>query len=269
MSYKKGNEIPTIDIVLFTIEDENGNQIGLNTASKIEVNPVTETNDGVKLIIKKRLIAQKPSSTVVTGNTIVLTDNVFNPQVVQMLQGGTLEYSKSYTNTAAGTVEAGKKYFAIASGEYVTFDLAKPLASGDKIVYNDVSGILEATISGKKAKLIRQIVAAKPSEGVELTMTEAADTSRIKSYTPPLAGDVADQDVFTARAYSAIYNAAGIITGYECIKYPNCQGVPISMSSEDDVFRVGEYTINSAPDTGEAPYEISYMPELPEVQAGD
>ena len=100
-------------------------------------------------------------------------------------------------------------------------------------------------------------------------MNEAADTSRIKSYTPPLAGDVADQDVFTARAYSAIYNAAGIITGYECIKYPNCQGVPISMSSEDDVFRVGEYTINSAPDTGEAPYEISYMPELPEVQAGD
>ena len=255
MSYKKGNEIPTIDIVLFTIEDENGNQIGLNTASKIEVNPVTETNDGVKLIIKKRLIAQKPSSTVVTGNTIVLTDNVFNPQVVQMLQGGTLEYSKSYTNTAAGTVEAGKKYFAIASG--------------DKIVYNDVSGILEATISGKKAKLIRQIVASKPVEGVELTMSEAADTSRIKSYTPPLAGDVADQDVFTARAYSAIYNAAGIITGYECIKYPNCQGVPISMSSEDDVFRVGEYTINSAPDTGEAPYEISYMPELPEVQAGD
>ena len=45
--------------------------------------------------------------------------------------------------------------------------------------------------------------------------------------------------------------------------------MPISMSSEDDVFRVGEYTINSAPDTGEAPYEISYMPELPEVQAGD
>lgn len=269
MSYKKGNEIPTIDIVLFTIEDESGNQIGLNTASKIEVNPVTETNDGVKLIIKKRLIAQKPSSTVVTGNTIVLTDNVFNPQVVQILQGGVIDYSKSYTYTAADTVTIGKKYFTIASGEYVTFTLGTALASGDKIVYNDVTGVLQVTINGKTAKLVRSIVAAVPEDGTEITMVEAADTNHVKSYTPPLAGDVADQDVFTARAYSAIYNAAGIITGYECIKYPNCQGVPISMSSEDDVFRVGEYTINSAPDTGEAPYEISYMPELPEVQAGD
>lgn len=268
MSYKKGNEIPTIDIVLFTIEDESGAQIGLNTASKIEVNPVTETNDAVKLIIKKRLIAQKPSSTVVTGNTLVLTDNVFNPQVVQILQGGTIVYSKSYTYTASAEVATGKKYFAIADG-YVSFDLTTALASGDKIEYNDVTGVLKVTSNGTSYKLVREITEVQPQDASEITMTEVADTAHVKSYIPPLAGDVSEQDVFTARAYSAIYNAAGIITGYECIEYPNCQGVPISMSSEDDVFRVGEYTINSAPDTGEPPYKITYIPELPTVASGD
>ena len=266
--YTKGNEIPTIDVVLVTIEDESGTVLGLNTSSKIEVNPVTETNDAVKLIIKKRLIAQKPASTVVTGNTIVLTDNVFNPQVVQILQGGVIEYSKDYTHNVASSAEVGEHYFALPDGKYVQFNLGSALASGDKIVYNDVTGIVQVTKSGVTTKIARTITDTQPVSGSALETTEASNTTKIKSYTPPVAGDVAYQEVFTTRAYSAIYNAAGVITGYECIKYPNCQGVPISMSSEDDVFRVGEYTINSAPNTGEAPYEISYMPELPEVQAG-
>ena len=36
----------------------------------------------------------------------------------------------------------------------------------------------------------------------------------------------------------------------------------------DLVFRAPEYTINSAPKTGEAPYKITYIKELPAVSSG-
>ena len=64
----------------------------------------------------------------------------------------------------------------------------------------------------------------------------------------------------------AIYDAAGLITGYECIEYPNCEGDPIALESEDNVFRAPEYTINSAPKTGEPPYKITYVDVLPAVE---
>ena len=50
---------------------------------------------------------------------------------------------------------------------------------------------------------------------------------------------------------------------YEKITYPNCQGTPITINTEDGVFRLPEYVINSAPKTGEAPYSISYVKALP------
>ena len=69
--------------------------------------------------------------------------------------------------------------------------------------------------------------------------------------------------------YSAVYDAAGLIDKYEKITYPNCQGLPISMSTEDGTFRVPEYTINSAPKTGEAPYTITYVDALPDFTSAE
>lgn len=90
----------------------------------------------------------------------------------------------------------------------------------------------------------------------------------IAGYEPPLAGSGEKGEVFKLHAYSAIYDAAAVLTGYEKITYPNCQGVPIALSSEDGVFRASEYTINSAPKTGEAPYTISYIKvaDLPKAE---
>lgn len=196
---KQGHEIPTIDIVLFTVTAADDNvEIGLQTANKLAVNPQTETQDAVKLVVKGALLAQKPSETTITGNTLVLTDNVFIPELVKMLQGGTIKYWTTAEQTAEGDKDMG-------------FGVAR--------------------------------------------------------YTPPVAGSKEKGKVFVAKAYSAIYNAAGVITGYECISYPNCQGVPVAFSSEDGVFRAPEYTINSAPDKGQAPYEITYLKELPNLEA--
>lgn len=43
-TYKRGNEIPTIDVALVTMEvSGQKNEIALDTASTIEVNPTSET----------------------------------------------------------------------------------------------------------------------------------------------------------------------------------------------------------------------------------
>lgn len=190
MGIIKGTEIPTIDVVLVSVTPyrEGADEIILDTANRIGVTVATETIDKTTLIVKGRLIAQKPAVTTVTGNTIVLTDNVFNPELVKILQGGTIKYSDE-------------------------------------------------------------------------------DPTKVIGYTPPVLGSGEEGELFKTKAYSAIYNAAGVITGYECITYPNCKGVPIALSSEDGVFRASEYTINSAPVNGEAPYDIDVVSELPRVSA--
>lgn len=197
----KGNEIATIDVALVTIKVLNSTEeIGITTSNKVDVVPSTETTDAVKNIVKGVLIAQKPATTVVTGNAITITDNVFNVELARTLQGGTI------------------MYWADADHE-------------------------------------KDPVATDMGYGVA-------------SYEPPVVGATgvnAKGKIFETSLYSAIYNAAGICTGYEKCTYPNCQGQPIAMGSEDNVFRVPEYTINSAPDKGEAPYHIDYVKALPTV----
>lgn len=185
---KKAVGIPTIDVALVVVrvgmadgDDSNATEIAVDTANKVGVEPQTETTDAIKLVKLGRLIAQKPATTTITGHQITLTDNVFIPELVKILQGGTVK-------------------------------------------------------------------------GTDDTLT----------YTPPVAGSTDKGQVFELDCYSAQYDASGQIVRYEKITYPNCQGTPVAMSSEDDVFRVPEYTINSAPKEGEAPYKISYVKTLPQ-----
>lgn len=186
---KRGNEIPTIDVALVVIRPRGEeNAIALDTSSKIEVTTQVETEDGVKLVVKGKLIAQKGSVSTITGTALTMTDNVFNAETVLIMQGGRITYK--------------------------TPD--------------------------------------DPSSGVS-------------KYEPPVAGSTDKGKIFDTDIYSAIYDASGVIKGYEKITYPNCQGVPVAFSSEDGVFRVISYTINSAPDKGQAPYVIEFVDELPSI----
>lgn len=201
MATKRGHEIPTIDVVLVTLTPKDStDELILNTASQIQVEVQTETQDAVKLIVKGRLIAQKGEDVTITGNKITLTDNVFNPELVKILQGGTIKFWEDANHTSSVTEDKG---FGVAS------------------------------------------------------------------YTPPVAGSKDKGEICTLNAYSAIYDAAGVITGYEKISYPNCKGVPVAFGSQDGTFRAPEYTINSAPKDGEAPYSISYIgpDDLPTEEA--
>lgn len=195
MGVKKATEIPTIDVAMVSIQAKGENdEYILDTASVIEVEPQIEESDAIKLIVKGVLKAQKPSSSTLTGNQITLTDNVFTPEIVKIMQGGTIHYWTSDAHTEESD-----------------------------------------------------------------TPTEYG----ISGYTPPAVGSSDKGKTFTLNAYSAQYNAAGEIVQYEKIMYPNCKGTPVAFGSEDDVFRSPEYTINSAPDKNEAPYDIDYVKELP------
>lgn len=258
-TYTKGNEIPTIDVALVVVKDSDGNRFGLDTSNNVQVEAATETRDAVKLIIKGRLISQKPEEVTITGNTITLTDNVFNAQLVQILQGGTIAFSKKYSSTSA-SIAAGKHHIVV-DGDYIVFNVGSAVTGS--VEYNDASGVLEIVTSSGRQRKSYTVEASEPAGSTEISVTSAADTSKVKSYTPPQVGEQFNSEPFVLECYSAIYSASGLITGYEKISYPNCKGVPVAFSSEDDVFRAPEYTINSAPDKNEAPYVIEYVPYLP------
>lgn len=188
MAVKKGTEFATIDVNLVTVQtyETGADEIIFDTANRIQTTISTETTDAVKLIVKGRLIAQKPEEVTVTGNQIVLTDNVMNFDLIKILQGGTIKYDQT-------------------------------------------------------------------------------DPTKVVGYSMPVVGSTDKGQRFILRTYSAIYNEAGVITGYERTTYPNCQGVPVGFNIEDGTFRAPEYTINSMPANGEAPVDIDIVAELPVV----
>lgn len=181
---KSKAEIATIDCNLITIELQDGREFGFDTANKLGVEPQIEEEDAAKLVVKGILRAQKPKTSTITGHELTLTDNVFNPELVLVLQGGEIVY-----------------------------DPENP----DEIV----------------------------------------------GYNPPVVGSSDKGEVFKLNAYTAQYDASGQIVKYERTSYPNCHGVPIAFNSEDGAFRAPEYIINSAPKTGESPYNIVYVKALP------
>lgn len=95
-------EIPTIDVVMVVVETDT-KSYALDTASQIQVEPQIEEEDAVKLVVKGKLKAQKPAVSTITGNKITITDNVFAPEVVKMLQGGTIKYWTSAEKNTEGT----------------------------------------------------------------------------------------------------------------------------------------------------------------------
>ena len=117
------------------------------------------------------------------------------------------------------------------------------------------------TITGHQVTLTDNVFIPELVKIFQGGTIEGEGTSLV--YTPPVAGSDEKGEVFEMDFYSAEYDASGQIVKYEKITYPNCQGTPITINTEDGVFRLPEYTINSAPKTGQAPYTISYVASLP------
>lgn len=148
--------------VVYTAESA-AQEIGLTTSTQVSVEPQIETTDAVKLIVKAVLVAQKREKQTITGNTITLTDNVFNPELVQILQGGTITTDGSgnvtaYTPPVAGSSLDSIKPFTLniytaqydASGLIVQYEkIEYPNCTGNPIAFSaqdDVFAVPEYTI---------------------------------------------------------------------------------------------------------------------------
>ena len=140
-------EIATIDCALVTIsvgEGDDEKEFGFDTSNSVSVEPQLEEQEAITLVVKGILRAQKPKSTTITGNQITLTDNVFNPELVQVLQGGTIEWDqttgrlKRYIPPVAGSSDKGQVFkLNIYSAHY---DAAGLIVDYEKITYPNCQG---------------------------------------------------------------------------------------------------------------------------------
>lgn len=159
MSVQKSKaEIATIDCELVTIETSEV-EFGFETANSISVEIQIDEQEAVPLIIKGRVIAQKPAQNTVTGNQITLTDNVFNPELVLALQGGKIKYDETDTNKiigyeppVSGSVEKIEPFKVNAysaqydaSGSIVQYEkITYPNCKGNPIAFSSEDGTFRA-----------------------------------------------------------------------------------------------------------------------------
>lgn len=155
---KSKAEVATIDCSLITIETAQG-EFGFDTANQIEVEPQIEEQDAVKLVVKGVLRAQKPKESTITGHELTLTDNVFNPELVLVIQGGTIIYDPEnpdeivgYDPPIAGTADKGEVFKLNAytaqydaSGQIVKYErISYPNCQGVPVAFGSEDGAFRA-----------------------------------------------------------------------------------------------------------------------------
>ena len=139
---KSSSEVATIDVALVTIQTAN-DEFGFTTANQIEVEVQTEDEDAVRLVVKGKLLAQKKQQRVIVGNQITLHDNVFNADLVEILQGGTVLTDGSGNVTGYIPPLAGGDYVPteftlnVYSAQY---DAAGTIVKYEKISYPNCTG---------------------------------------------------------------------------------------------------------------------------------
>ena len=161
--YKPKAQIPTIDCEMVTVSYTSGSstrEMGFDTANQVEVEVQVEEEDAVKLVIKGKLKAQKPKQSTITGHDITLHDNVFNPELVTILQGGTISYGTGadankvtgYTPPLVGSGDDGEEFTLNvysaqynAAGQIVNYEkIQYPHCVGDPVAFNAEDGTFRA-----------------------------------------------------------------------------------------------------------------------------
>lgn len=148
----------------------------------------------------------------------------------------------------------------------------EPQIETTEAVKNIVKGVLLAqkpevqTITGNTITLTDNTTILELIEILQGgTITRDEESQEITGYTPPVVGSEYKPVKSTVDIYSAVMDEGGNVLKYEKISYPGCKGSMVGLGSEDNVFRINTYTINSAPAKGESPYTISYVEALPSI----
>ena len=68
---------------------------------------------------------------------------------------------------------------------------------------------------------------------------------------------------FTTKIYTEEKDADGETLGYQCFAFKGCKGKPVSFNFKDGEFMAPQYTISSRVKKGTAPYNLTFLEELP------
>lgn len=129
------------------------------------------------------------------------------------------------------------------------------------------------------APLYAQLRAVETITGVDMTYKDLLFTPRLLhlinggtlsmdgddlvSYVAPVVGSSSDLKYFDTEIYQYLASTEGYVAGkYMKLTYYNCLGDPIVPGADED-FLASEYTISSAPATGQSLYRIDLVDELP------
>lgn len=173
------------DVTLAVIKTSS-HVLPFTTASEVETEEVVQEGEEQTLIIKKKVIANRPAENTVLGYDITLVDNVFCPEVMKVLQGG-------------------------------------------KTIPDEFGGMT-------------------------------------KGYEAPIIGTASNKEKFDLELYSAVVSTDGDTGQFAKITYPTCKGNSVPLNFKDGEYSAPEYTINSRPAQGMAPYKVEVVDALPEFE---
>lgn len=212
MAAVKEKGFATIDVALVVIR-VGELEIAIDTANQVQITPQIETQDAIKLIKNGKLLAQKPGTETTTSHQIVLTDNIFYPAVVKILQGGTITTSEAgvltYTPPLTGSGESGTvfeldTYSSVydEAGDIVNYEKTTfPNCKGTPInisMQDDTFRLPEYTINSfaKKGQAPYTIAYIKPddlpefTDGTETEVVSAVANETYKLSKPDVAYDL-------------------------------------------------------------------------------
>lgn len=121
-------------------------------------------------------------------------------------------------------------------------------------------------VTGSTLTVTDNVFAPEVVEFIQGGKAEYDEYGNFKSYTAPVAGEEVKLDKFDFNIYTAQRDVAGDIISFMRISFPNASGKPVNIKLENGTFFAPEYTILSAPSTGEAPYTIQAISELPSLE---
>ncbi len=113
-------------------------------------------------------------------------------------------------------------------------------------------------INMKNANFIPEVLAIV--DGGTLVKSD----NKVTGYKPPVVGKPVKRTLFTLNIYSEEKDIDGETKKYAKFSFPSCKGKPASFSFKDGEFTTPSYTISSRTPSGKAPYDLTFLEELPE-----
>lgn len=179
---KKINQMPLSDVSLVRVVTET-DIFSFKTSDEISTEEVVSEGEEQTLKLKGEIYANREAKDTVLGYDLTCKDNVMCPELLKVIQGGTIEYD--------------------------------------------------------------------------------TDGKTFKKYTAPPVGQNASKTTFDVEVYSAEVGTDGDTGNFSKVTFPSCKGKSVPLSFKDGEYYSNEYTIQSRPEKGTAPYTIEKVTALP------